>query len=166
MTDLSEHDADAPPAGTRPPSGAGFLIAQVGALGSRMFASRIAALGVSAAQSGLLRAVAREQGRSQTALAAELGVRPSRLVVLVDELESDGLVERRPHPTDRRQRGVFLTGNGRGRLDDLRRAATEHERDLCRSLSVDERERLRELLSRIADDHGLTRGVHPGHSTS
>jgi hypothetical protein len=45
-------------------------------------------------------------------------------------------------------------------LSDVARA---HERDLAQALSDDERRLLIELLGRIADQQGLTPGVHPGY---
>jgi DNA-binding MarR family transcriptional regulator len=153
-------DVEAAP--VRRPTGAGFLVAQVGALGSRLFGDRLAGIGLTLPQSALMRAIAREPGRSQQALAEHLDVGPSRLVVLIDELERAGVVERRPHPTDRRQRAVHLTDAGRARMRELVVAAADHEDELCRSLDPDDRARLRELLGRIATDHGLRPGVHPG----
>ncbi len=148
----------------RRPTGAGFRLAQVGALGARLFAARIAPLGLTPAQSGLLRAIAREPGRSQNALAEHLAVRPSRLVVLIDELESTGLVERRRHHSDRRQRAVHLTDGGEEAMTRLVRASAAYEEELCRALSPEERDQLAELLGRIAADHDLPSGVHPGHA--
>lgn len=149
----------------RRPDGAGFLLAQVGAHGARLFATRVAPLGLTPARSGLMRAIARGPGRSQSALAEHLGVRPSRLVVLVDELAEAGLVERRPHATDRRQRAVHLTEEGEATMAKLGLAAVDHEDELCRALDAGERRQLAALLGRIAGDHGLTPGVHPGYGT-
>ena len=146
----------------RRPTGTGLLVAQVGALGSRLFGERVAAMGLTLPQSALLRAIAREPGQSQQALAEHLELGPSRLVVLIDELERAGVVERRAHPTDRRQRAVHLTDAGRARMRELVVAAADHEDALCRALDDDDRARLRELLGRIAADHGLRAGVHPG----
>src|SRR4249919_2525285 len=96
----------------RPGSGPGqvaFLLAQLGGLAAMRFAERLAPLGLIPAQAGLLRAVAAEPGRSQQALSAQLGLLPSRLVALVDELERDGLIERRRNPDDRRHHALHLT---------------------------------------------------------
>lgn len=46
-------------------------------------------------------------------LGAELGVTPRYVTALVDELERQDLVRRRPHPTDRRAILVELTDSGR-----------------------------------------------------
>jgi DNA-binding MarR family transcriptional regulator len=161
-------DDSEPPRDTVPPrrpTGAGFLLAQVGALGARLFAARLAPLGLTPPQSGLLRAIVRDPGRSQNALAEQLGVRPSRLVVLVDELEGAGLVERRAHATDRRQRAVHLTEQGRAAMGKLAAVAADHEDELCRALDAEDRRRLVDLLGRIAADHDLTPGVHPGYGS-
>jgi DNA-binding MarR family transcriptional regulator len=45
-------------------------------------------------------------------LAARLGVDPPNLTPLVDDLERSGLVERQPHPTDRRVKLVVATPEG------------------------------------------------------
>lgn len=55
------------------------------------------------------------------------------ITVAVDRLEEQDLVERRPHPTDRRARVVHLTAAGR-RL--ITKAFAEHERDMERAVSA------------------------------
>jgi DNA-binding MarR family transcriptional regulator len=52
-------------------------------------------------------------------LAAVLGIDPPNATVLVRELEADGLVRRRPHPTDGRAKLVEATRKGK---DVARRA--------------------------------------------
>jgi DNA-binding MarR family transcriptional regulator len=62
--------------------------------------------------SGLLRLVATQPGQSQQELAGQLRTPPSRLVLLVDQLEERGLIERRRNPDDRRHYALFLTAEG------------------------------------------------------
>ncbi len=45
-------------------------------------------------------------------LAAALGIDPPNATRVVDELERQGLVSRRPHPTDRRAKVVAATSRG------------------------------------------------------
>ena len=45
-------------------------------------------------------------------LADELGLSPRNMTALVDSLEDEGLVRRKPHPTDRRATVVELTETG------------------------------------------------------
>jgi DNA-binding MarR family transcriptional regulator len=145
-------------------SGNAFLLAQLGAHAAARFAERISGLDLTPAQAGLLRLIDRGPGQSQQAVAAALRIPPSRLVPLVDGLEARGLIERRRNPADRRNHALYLTEQGaRFMKDELRRAGTAHEDDICAGLSDAERKQLNELLTRLADRQGLTAGVHPGY---
>jgi DNA-binding MarR family transcriptional regulator len=149
----------------RPGSGSGqlaFLIAQVGGLAAMRFADRVADAGVTPPQAGLLRVVAAQPGRTQQAVSTQLGLLPSRLVILVDELEGRGLIERRRDPNDRRNYALYVTDAGRLVLQDIGRVAQAHGADLLAPLSKAERATLTELLSRLAAHHGLAPDVHPG----
>ena len=112
-----------------------FLLAQVGALAATTFAERLGPLGLTPAQAGLLRAVASDPGRSQRALAKQLGTLPSRLVVLVDELESAGLLERQVSRRDRRISELHLTAAGAQTMRRIGRTAQAHGDDLLAPLS-------------------------------
>lgn len=138
------------------------MLAQVGARAAALFATRLQELQFVPAHAGTLRAIGGNAGISQQALASLLGMVPSRLVPLLDELEKRGLVERRDHPEDRRVYALHLTEKGSRAMAELGRVARAHDDAVCASLSEKERELLRSLLSRIADDQGLTPGVHPG----
>jgi DNA-binding MarR family transcriptional regulator len=77
------------------------------------------ALGQGLAEGGLTVARAellwRLRGRgsiTQRQLSQELRCTPRNVTGLVDGLEASGLVDRRPHPTDRRATLVTLTGAG------------------------------------------------------
>ncbi|MCD2194050.1 MarR family transcriptional regulator [Actinomycetospora endophytica] len=147
----------------RRPTGAAFLLTQLGTHAARRFADRVSAVDLTPPQSGLIRAVAQEPGRSQQALAAQLGTPATRLVALVDALEKRGVLERRRNPDDRRLYAVHLTPAGEELLADLGRLAAEHEADLLAPLSPEERRSLAGLLGRVAAAEGLTPGVHPGY---
>jgi DNA-binding MarR family transcriptional regulator len=75
-------------------------------------------LGLSFGRTRALRRLAR-QPLSMKELAAKLGIDPPNATTLVAELESQGLVQRRPHPTDGRAKLVEATPQG---LDMARRA--------------------------------------------
>jgi len=145
------------------PSGAAFLLAQVGAHGARRFGERVAEIGLTAPDAGLLRKLASDPGISQQVLADHLGVMPSRMVLLVDDLETKGIVERRRSTEDRRNYALHLTPRGHQVLGQLSRVAAEHDESLCAALSKEERVQLRDLCRRIAEQQGLTPGVHPGY---
>jgi DNA-binding MarR family transcriptional regulator len=141
---------------------AAFLVAQVGSHAAIKFSERLAPLGLAPPHAGILRVLSANPGLSQQGLGAILGILPSRLVILVDELEKRALVERRDTPDDRRSYALHLTSKGRGLLDDIGRVAREHDAAVCAALNEKEREQLASLLGRVADEQGLTPGVHPG----
>jgi DNA-binding MarR family transcriptional regulator len=144
------------------PGSTAFLLAQVGARAAALFASRLQELELVPAHAGALRVIAGNAGISQQLLASFLGMVPSRLVALLDELEERGLVERRDDPEDRRVYAIHLTDKGRKTMAEIGRVARAHDDAICASLSDKEREQLKSLLTRIADDQALTPGVHPG----
>jgi DNA-binding MarR family transcriptional regulator len=145
------------------PTGVAFLLAQLGSHATARFAERVGELGLDPPTVGLLRMIARQPGRSQQSLADELGVVRSRVVALIDNLEGKGLVERRRSPVDRRNHELHLTAEATRVLGRMREIGLAHEREICAALSPDEHDRLKELLEAIAEQQGLTPGVHPGY---
>jgi DNA-binding MarR family transcriptional regulator len=144
--------------------GAAFLLAQVGAHAAARFAERLDPLRLSPPHAGILRALAKSAGLSQQELASMLKIHSSRLVGLLDELEMRGFVKRQEKADDRRIYALHLTDEGQAILSEIGRIAKEHQDSLLASLGKEEREQLADLLQRIADDQGLTPGVHPGFS--
>jgi DNA-binding MarR family transcriptional regulator len=69
------------------------------------------ALGLSFGRIRALRRIARAP-MTMGELAGELGIDAPNATLVVDELERDGLVERRPHATDRRVKVVACTSRG------------------------------------------------------
>lgn len=141
-----------------------FLLAQVGAHAAAKFAERLRPLGLGPAHAGILRILEASPAITQQVLASALGSPPSRLVALVDELESKGLVERQENETDRRRYALWLTAKGRSTLNDIGSVVRGHQNELLAALSETERHQLTVLLMRIAEHQGLRKGVHPGYS--
>jgi MarR family transcriptional regulator, 2-MHQ and catechol-resistance regulon repressor len=72
------------------------------------------------------------------------------ITVAIDRLEDKGLVERRPHGTDRRARIVHLTKNGRKLISRAyERHAADMEQLASTSLTGAERQTLIRLLKKI-----------------
>lgn len=67
---------------------------------------------------------------SQSTLAAAVGLDGSSLVRLLDILVERGLIERRPHPEDRRVKLVHLTPAGRRTVATLRKQLQAIESEL------------------------------------
>jgi len=143
--------------------GPAFLLAQIGAHAAARFAERLAPLGLTPPHAGILRILGNQPDMPQRALSDMLGIFPSRLVLLLDELEKLGLVERHASPTDRRSHALRLTPAGHAQLQAIGRVGRQHQDDLCASLTEAERGHLRKLLEKIAAQQKLRRGVHPGY---
>lgn len=151
------------PPGRRSPFGVGFLLSQLGAHSAARFAEFVGPLGVTPPHVGLLRAIGASPGRSQQSLADEFGMLPSRIVVLLDDLEAAGLVERRRDQSDRRVHLLYITARGKDVMATIMEAGKKAERRLLASLAAEERSLLLDLLERVAEEQGLTPGVHPGY---
>ena len=155
---------DKPLAGDHAPSSVAFLLSQVGIHASQRFARRIAEIDLQPPQFRVMNMVDAVEGRSQQAIAETIGAPPSRMVAIVDELEARRLIERRPHPGDRRVHALYLTTAGRRLLARGRKIALEHEEELMKGLSAADRRRLVALLQKVVEEQGIGSGVHPGLS--
>jgi DNA-binding MarR family transcriptional regulator len=86
------------------------------------------------------------EGAIQQQIGSAMGIDPSTMVALVDQLERAGLAKRRPLPQDRRAREVLITPKGRRTLTRARELTKEVEGDVLQGLSPAERRRLVALL--------------------
>jgi DNA-binding MarR family transcriptional regulator len=82
-------------------------------------------------------------------LAAGMSCEPSNATFVLDRLEQQGLIQRRPHPTDRRAKQIVLTSAGRScRAKVLKHLGTQSP--LTR-LTTAEQESLRDLLQKLVE---------------
>ena len=144
---------------------AALLLAQVGAHGAKQFADRLSVLKLTPPHAGILRRLVQSPGISQRELATTLGMHASRLVAVLDEMESLGLLIREAKAEDRRTYSLQVTAKGKETMEQIAAISQQHNEALCAALNEEERAVLVGLLQRIADQQGLLRGVHPGFST-
>ena len=97
--------------------------------------------------------LARQPAGTQLALAEGIRYDKTRLIGLLDELERDGLITRKPDPTDRRARTVNLTPAGKKRHAAAQADVRAMEDEFLGDLSATERDRLLRVLARLANDH-------------
>lgn len=88
------------------------VLVELGPRLDRLRSEGLASLGLTLPRVRALAAVV-EAPRTSAELARELGLTPRAVTALVDGLVEAGLVERRPHPTDRRAAVVWPTARGR-----------------------------------------------------
>lgn len=128
----------------------GYLLSRTSGITARAANAALAGYGLRVRQYSVLSLAAdAPDGLSQRELAGVLGLDPSQVVLLVDELADAGLVRRRPCPGDRRARLVVATDPGRRVLGGARRQAHDGVRHQLRALSDSEQETLRALLARV-----------------
>src|SRR5436190_13674045 len=114
-------------------------------------AAALESIGLTPALFGVLNFLGAREAAIQQQIAVSMGIDPSTMVSLIDQLESAGLAKRRPHPTDRRAREVTITPKGRRALERGRQMALEVEDEVLHGLSADERRELLKLLRRALD---------------
>jgi MarR family transcriptional regulator, lower aerobic nicotinate degradation pathway regulator len=103
-------------------------------------------IGLTPALFAVLNVLATRKGAIQQELGSAMGIDPSTMVSLIDELETAGLAERRPHPRDRRAYQVAMTPKGRRLLQRARKLALEAEDEVLRGLTAAQRRELLKLL--------------------
>jgi DNA-binding MarR family transcriptional regulator len=138
-----------PPSPYDPEQSFGFLLHDSARLLRRDFERRARALGLTRAQWAAIAHLRRQEGCNQSTLADLLEVEPITLARLIDRMEAAGWVERRPDPTDRRARLIYLTDKAKPLLDQLTDYAVETRRHALDGLRPDEQERIMELLRRV-----------------
>ena len=138
-----------------------FLIAQVGSFAQSSFGKQVDPFGLRLAHVGVLKAIFKADGLTQRELGNALGMFPSNLVKLIDELEEKELVRRGKSAVDRRPYTLELTKKGQRITLELIALTRTHQDYICASLTATERRELARLLQKIATAQGLQPGVHP-----
>jgi DNA-binding MarR family transcriptional regulator len=91
----------------------GYLIREANKNFSRVLQTLIEPYGITTAQWYFLRILWEEQGLTQAELSNRVGLMTATTVGALNTLEGKGLIERRPHPTDKRKFEVYLTKRGK-----------------------------------------------------
>jgi DNA-binding MarR family transcriptional regulator len=114
-------------------------------------ANGLESIGLTPASFGVLNVLGARKGAIQQEVGSAMGIDPSTMVSLIDQLEGAGLAKRRPHPTDRRAREVVITPKGRRLLERGRRMALQVEDEVLGGLTAKERREMLRLLRRALE---------------
>lgn len=106
----------------------------------------MAPFGIGGRELAVLSVLADGGSLSQHQAARRLAIDRTTMVALLDGLEAKGLVERHPHPDDRRRNVVELTPQGRQVLGEGMRATHDAERRFLAALGDAGAKRFREAL--------------------
>ncbi len=105
--------------------------------------------GLSPAQMHTVEIIGHNQDMRMKELAERLGVTTGTLTVGVDKLEKLGLVERKPHESDRRSWLIVLTHEGKEMYEQHHKYHQEFTNEISRGLTLEQIDNLTEHLSII-----------------
>lgn len=121
----------------------------------RAIEEQLTGIGITPQQFGLLVIVDRNPGARQTLIAKARGLDKSTLVPMIDRLERDNLLERRPLASDRRIRAIWITDRGREVLRQAEPIVQKGD-DLIRAhLSDQELAELMRLMGKVRKGLGV-----------
>ena len=141
----------------------GFLIHDVSRMRRSAYDQFMKPLGVTRAQWWVLAYLSRHDGMMQTQLADVLEVGKASLGDVIESLERSGWVERRPDPTDKRAKRVYLAKAAQGLIKRMTAMENEFNGQILGELNTAERAELSRSLQKIK--LALAR-VSPGTSPS
>lgn len=114
-----------------------------------VFLERMAPFGLRPVDFSVLTLIAHNPGITSRQICAALDILPPNLVGMVRSLDQRGLIERRPHPSDRRAQGLHLSPAGKKLQKNAQSTATQLEADVASRLSAKELDTLKSLLHRV-----------------
>jgi MarR family transcriptional regulator, transcriptional regulator for hemolysin len=108
---------------------------------------------ITVAQSRVIGALALvKDGMTQKEIANRIGVEAPTIVPIIDKLEEQGVVIRRPDHNDRRNNLIFLTGKSEAKWELIIECAIELEKASRQGLSEEELEITKRTLRKIAQN--------------
>ncbi|BDP43845.1 hypothetical protein DAETH_38140 (plasmid) [Deinococcus aetherius] len=132
----------------------GYALFWVTDLAGQLYAAGMARIGLQPPHVAILQILSDEGPMNQNRLAKRTRIDKAPLVGLLNALETQGLVERRPHPSDRRAFAVHLTQAGTAKLAAAEEVNAEVTARFFAPLVPAERQTLHDLLTRLATSHG------------
>lgn len=127
----------------------GFLLARHGRIMNTRLRRALDSSGLNPRHAVLLCRLDESGPISQQGLIEILSIDASALVAVLNDLEHEGLAERRRDPSDRRRHIVEITAEGKRAAASIEVAVADVEREAFAGFSADELRQLHGLLSRI-----------------
>jgi DNA-binding MarR family transcriptional regulator len=121
---------------------------------------RVAGVGLSFAQFATLMVISHHPGISGARIAKTTMVTAQTINTILRRLESEGCLERKPHPDNRRVDCWYITEHGRAQMVHAKATAEPVWETMLAPLTADETAQLRGLLKRCID--GLERSRTAG----
>lgn len=129
--------------------GLGFLLTEAARLLRKLIDRRLQPLGLTRAQWSVLAVLSNHDGLSQSQLADELEIEKTTAGRLIDHIEKNAWIERRPIPGDRRLWGVYLTERARPLIAEVEQIILNTRADMLRNLSSEQQRHLSGALHAV-----------------
>jgi MarR family transcriptional regulator, transcriptional regulator for hemolysin len=130
----------------------GFLLKEVTRRYTLRFEIRAREISLTLQQAKVLTRLEKNEGVSQARLAELAEVDAMTMVRILDRMEADGLLERRPDPADRRARCLYLTAKAKPFLDEVWRLSDEVRAELFAGIPKPDRDLFMNVLERMHDN--------------
>jgi len=130
----------------------GFLLKEVTRRYVLRFEQRAREIALTLPQCKALVRLEENEGVSQARLAELAEVDAMTMVRILDRMEADGVLERRPDPADRRARCLFLTPKAKPLLNEIWRLSEATRAELFAGMARSEREAFIAALERMYDN--------------
>jgi MarR family transcriptional regulator, transcriptional regulator for hemolysin len=130
----------------------GFLLKEVTRRYTLRFEVRAREISLTLQQAKVLVRLEKNEGVSQARLAELAEVDAMTMVRILDRMEADGLLERRPDPADRRARCLYLTAKAKPFLDEIWRLSDEVRAELFAGIPKPDRDLFMNVLERMHDN--------------
>ena len=127
----------------------GFLLHDVARLLRKRFEQNARGSGLTRSQWQVLAYLAQNEGINQSGLADLLEIEPITLGRIVDKLQTQALIARHPHPSDRRVWLLHLTPAARSKLTQVRRLGDVTRGEALTGVSETDTERLLKTLQAL-----------------
>lgn len=131
---------------------AAYLASQLAKSFTRSLQQRAVGLGFSPGQFPILVELWSEDGLTQKQLLERVDIEQATMANTLARMERDGLIERRPHPHDKRAQLIFLTQKAAAMQSEAVKAAIAADADLFKGFRAFERELLVEYIRRILEN--------------
>lgn len=126
--------------------GFGFLLTEAARLLRKLLDRRLHPLGLTRAQWSVLAILASRDGLSQSQIADVLEIEKTTAGRLIDHLDKNGWVERRPIPGDRRQWAVYLTERAGPLITEVEKIVLGTRAEMLSGLSPQQQQELSAAL--------------------
>lgn len=131
-----------------------YLLARASSEVSAQFHVRLKSHGLQVPEWRVLASLSDGDGMTVGELASRALQRQPTMTKIIDRMADSGLVERRQDEADRRKVRIFITKDGRRRVEAALKDAKTHEREVLADYTIDEADRLKAMLRAVVDRNG------------